>query len=380
MDNTKKAEQEPAPKEKSNLFSWVDAGMKVIIALVGVSISYLGYSFQREFSQSQLLVQLEKGDTEIRAQMFGKITDRLMKPKSENDDSVLQDTLLVQVLALNFHELIELKPLMIDLAEQLDSRIKEIEKKIQIVSSTNLESSPSKIETLETEKEVKEKARRDLVSSARRIRDRQVSTLIHPFQKSASTDIKSGSIYYISVLRKGKKETNRCSVDDQEGKNGCLGEIFEIKAPSGKYSIYLSIDKAEWEKERFYVTLNASEKKMIPQLPAGGIIRKVEECNEELTEGIEKQTSIQPWQKEFWVTWFDFPFTDNTVLPDGQRYGIYIDEICQEARKKNDANAINGPNAVRLAVLFFPEDYYPSRERPVSSKQIRDKLDHLKEE
>jgi hypothetical protein len=119
---------------------------------------------------------------------------------------------------------------------------------------------------------------------------------------------------------------------------------------------------------------------MIPQLPAGGKIRTVEECNEELTEGIEKQTSIQPWQKEFWVTWFDFPFTDNTVLPDGQRYGIYIDEICQEARKKSDANTISGPNAVRLAVLFFPEDYYPSRERPVSSKQIRDKLDHLKEE
>lgn len=380
MDNTKKAGQEPAPKEKTNLFNWVDAGMKVIIALVGISISYLGYSFQREFSQSQLLVQLEKGDTEIRAQMFGKITDRLMKPKGQNDDSVLQDTLLVQVLALNFHELIELKPLMIDLEEQLDSRIKKIENEMQSISRTDPGRLPSSIDALEADKQVNEKARSDLVSSARRIRDRQVSTLIHPFQESADADKKSGSIHYISILRKGKQDSNRCRVDEQEGKNGCLGEIFEIKAPSEKYSIYLSIDKAEWEKERFYVTLNFKEKGMTPELPAGGKIRKVEECNEELIEGSEKQTTIQSWQKESWVTWFDFPFTDNTVLPDGQRYAIYIDEICQEAKRKNDANTISGPNAVRLAVLFFPEDYYPSRERPVSSKQIRDKLDHLKEE
>lgn len=380
MNNQNKVKKGPTPKEKSNLFNWVDAGMKVIIALVGISISYLGYSFQREFSQSQLLVQLEKGDTEIRAQMFGKITDRLMKPKGEEDDSVLQDTLLVQVLALNFHELIELKPLMIDLEEQLDSRIKKIENEIQSISRTNPGSLPSSIDTLESEKQVKEKARSDLVSSARRIRDRQVTSLIHPFQKSAGADKKSGSIHYISILRKGKQDTNRCRVGEQEGKNGCLGEIFEIEAPSEKYSIYLSIDKAEWEKERFYVSIHFKEKGKSPELPAGGKIRKVEECSEELIEGTEKQTTIQSGQKEFWVTWFDFPFTDNTVLPDGQRYAVYIDEICQEAKKRRDANTISGPNAVRLAVLFFPEDYYPSRERPVSSKQIRDKLDHVKDE
>ena len=68
----------------------------------------------------------------------------------------------------------------------------------------------------------------------------------------------------------------------------------------------------------------------------------------------------------FKVSWYDFPYTDNTLLANGDRYTVFIDRVCKDSSGEK--------NAVRLGILYFPKDYYPSRERPVSYKQLRGKL------
>lgn len=355
-------------REKGQLFDWVDAGVKVVIALIGIWLSYLGYSFQRSFATSQLLVQQEKGDTEIRAQMFGKITDRLMKPPEQGKGSLVQDALLAQVLALNFHELIELKPLMIDLDDQLGKEIERL--KTEGSDQSDLE--------------VKEKARLSLRSVARRIRDRQVASLINSPRPGGETNQLAesneekglGRIRYISILRAGRKDSNRCFVSEGEGKNGCLGEVMELPGFKTERGMYLSIDSANWKQERFVVSLNcgkAQKKIVLPERKPGEKelqLKKVEECRETLTQGAKEQTSMEPGHKSFEVTWFDFPFTDNTLQADGNRYAVFIDQVCKDANAQPD----DEPNAVRLGLLYFPKDYYPSRERPVSYKQVNDKM------
>lgn len=356
MENEKTTENKPAGKEKGKLFDWVDAFVKLVIAGVGIYVSFLGYQFQQSFATSQLLMQQQKADTDIRAQMFGKITDRLMKPSQKDGESLVQDALLAQVLALNFYELIELKPLMIDLDDQLCSEIEKMEK-----AGTNT-----------PDLEVKKKAQKNLRWVARQIRNRQVSALICNPRNTQPTSFnvdKDGSIQYISVLRKGPKDRNPCEVSEKPGQNGCLGELMELAEPIKGKAIYIAISSADWKTERFMVILNLGKPKEEIMLPIGIKEWKVEldqDCRDELKPKKGDISQIYPGFKSFEVTWFDFPFTDNTLLADGSRYAIFIDEISKDPEDE--------PNAIRLGLLYFPKDYYPSRERPVRYKEFSEKL------
>jgi len=371
MKNSEKKEEDPVKKpdqssdssssdieKKGKLFPWVDAGVKVVIALVGIVVTIIGYNYQRSFTTSQLLVQQEKGDTEIRAQMFSKITDRLMKPAEKGERSLVQDVLLAQMLALNFHELIELKPLMIDLDEQLSNEIEKIQK-------TNADN---------PELEIMKNARESLRSVARRICKRQVASLINSPrpEKDAVIPKGAGSIKYISIRRKGKQSENRCFTREKDGENACLGELVMFPGFKEGQAMYLTIDSADWKKERFVVSLNCGKATPEIVLPPGEEVIDVDECREGLTEDIGKkeQSPVAPGHRYFEVSWFDFPLTDNTLQADGNRYAVFIDQVCKDANAKPE----DEPNAVRLGLLYFPKDYYPSRERPVSYKQLNDKL------
>jgi hypothetical protein len=58
---------------------------------------------------------------------------------------------------------------------------------------------------------------------------------------------------------------------------------------------------------------------------------------------------------EFTLSPYSFPFSDNTLLPSGNRFGVYltrIDDIADVAR------------VMRLSFVWFPKDFVPPRERP----------------
>jgi len=286
-----------------------------------------------------------------------------MRPEEKGKTSLLQDTLLAQMLALNFHELIELKPLMLDLDNRLSIEIEKL--KEAGTDNPNLQEH--------------ENALNNLRSAARRIRDRQVATLICDVRpdgdEAASTynrDEGKGSIRYISVVRRGSRNRNLCAVKEDAGQNGCFKEVMELPGPSGNQAMYISIDKADWLKENFTVSLNPDMPKRKIVLPPGykpgdqENLPKAQECLEKPDLKPLMQTSNEPGHKTFVVTWYDFPFTDNTLQANGGRYAVFIDQVCKEAfAKPNDE-----PNSVRLGILYFPKDYFPSRERPVSYKQL----------
>jgi len=66
------------------------------------------------------------------------------------------------------------------------------------------------------------------------------------------------------------------------------------------------------------------------------------------------------------------PHTQNfghphTLLWSGSRYAVYIDQIC-------GINGQPGPKAVKFGLMWFPEDYFPPRERPTNYHDVREKL------
>jgi len=56
----------------------------------------------------------------------------------------------------------------------------------------------------------------------------------------------------------------------------------------------------------------------------------------------------------FTLTWFDLPLTDNTLLPDGNRFAVYLRIFS------------SNPRNVTLAVMWFPKGYFTPRERPLN--------------
>jgi len=351
--STSKNEKEERPvlepreqyRRRSGVFDWIDAFLKLVIAVIGVGVTYLGYEYQKSYASSQLLVQQEKGDISIRAQMFGKITDRLMKP-SGKEDSLLQDVLLTQMLALNFHELIELKPLMIDLDKRLnDVLMGEIKIKNGLLSDYEL-------------------AQKNLKSIARRIRSRQVTALVNGSSEDNSTE-GAGHVFYINVIREGNRNTTNCISRAQNSVTGCMREQIAIPGHKPGDSLLVSVDSADWTLDRFQLSMHKESGELIPVLPEGEQAKDEDTCSEKQIkeEGTASKTT---GHSQFEVTWYDFPFTDNTLTANGGRHAVFIDSICSLEDDKIDA--------VKLGILYFPKDYYPSRERPVSYKQLNRKL------
>ena len=332
-------------RRRGGVLDWIDAFLKLVIALIGVGVTYLGYEYQKSYASSQLLVQQEKGDISIRAQMFGKITDRLMKP-TDKGDSLLQDVLLTQMLALNFHELIELKPLMIDLDKRLnDVLLGEIKIKNGLLSDYEL-------------------AQKNLKSIARRIRSRQVTALVNGTAEAESAE-GAGHVFYINVIREGNRNTTDCISRVENSATGCMREQIAIPGHQSGDSLLVSVDSADWTLDRFQLSMHKESGELVPVLPEGKQAKDADTCSEkqDIEEGTASKTT---GQSQFEVTWYDFPFTDNTLSANGGRHAVFIDSICRQAADKIDA--------VKLGILYFPKDYYPSRERPVSYKQLNRKL------
>ncbi len=64
----------------------------------------------------------------------------------------------------------------------------------------------------------------------------------------------------------------------------------------------------------------------------------------------------------FPLGWFDFPFTDNTLLPDGNRFAIYLRLVSAEFEK------------VTVVAMWFPKGYFTPRERPLNYREVQQLL------
>ncbi|WP_419812713.1 hypothetical protein [Bacterioplanoides sp.] len=353
-------------KDRKSLIDWIDVLSKTGIAIAGLSLSYIGYIYQKSSTASELLLQQEKGDTEIRAQMFGKITERLMKPKEGQNDRLIDNVLLAQLLALNFHELIELKPLMIS----LDNRLKKAADGFPANRQTDSEGM--------TRKEYRE-TRDNLRSIARRIRDRQLSSLLG--YHNSSSEQSSSNIHYISIGLNENPSASKC-VSEKDIKinysnNICFREPTFVPDILEDKHLAISVTQADWLDEKFSVSMQTNI-----ELPKGDMIKSENIAPQSLAQcHLKPSPDInvpdKPGLSDFEITNYDLPFTDNTLKSDGRRYAVFIDKVCFDKSLKENQDGSDKDKMIgslRIGLLYFPDDYYPSRERPVSYTQLRKKL------
>lgn len=293
--------------------SIVDATAKLLAAGAIVSGAFIANTYQAKMTSIYLINQREQAESKLRADMFSNLIGPVAGPYTEGAEiKPDRERLLVELLALNFHEHFEFKPLL----KYVDERIAE-------------EMSPDQAK----------KARDSLRSVARRVKDRQIAMLIkegarQPYNLIIKyrTDIPSEEDY----PEPAKKTDESNFIDSWASQERSQGIILE--SPDRFWTMNINFSHIDWEKQTVRVSValksNPSDKK-------------------------EKYLGTSP---KFTLTWYDFPLTDNTTLVDGNRFSLFINRMEESEQEVN------------LKLIWFPKDYFTARERPINYKQFLEKL------
>src|SRR6266849_6371668 len=158
---------------KGQLLDWLDAIAKLIGALAVVAVAFTSNSFQSKITGISIQSQREQAESQLRASMFTSLISPIGGPQKDGKPIPPdRELLLAELLALNFHENFELKPLMEDASERL-------------VAEAN-----SKGKSLPDAPDVRE----PLWSTARRIAERQKSSISLEWAAYESSQRKNESL------------------------------------------------------------------------------------------------------------------------------------------------------------------------------------------
>jgi hypothetical protein len=279
-------------------------------------------------SATNLLVQREQADSNLRAGMFHDLIGPIVGSATDKRGiSVDRERLLAELLALNFHEHFELKPLMMHVDERL-------------ASEDDADMSPAE----------REHARESLRSAARRVLQRQVAMLIKAEKGSSPAD-QQACVYDVGLRVRDSKPgaaappVQRCATIER-----FFDDLISIDSPDGVYTLTFTISNTpqSWESQSFLVSM--------------GINRKDTRDKNVKSSGPDQRPKPRIADKDFLLTWFDFPFSDNTLLADGTRFSLVIDHVEPFVKRAN------------FKLVWFPQDYFAAQERPTNYRQFRDKL------
>lgn len=318
----KKAAPDPVvarlrPKHGSNWADILDVVAKLIGAGAVVAATIIANRYQSSMTATNLLVQREQADSSLRAGMFHDLIGPIVGPgNNQGVISVDRERLLTELLALNFHEHFELKPLML----HVDNRLAFEDSK-------------------ETNQAQRDHARDSLRSVARRVIQRQISTLTKADR--GSLPAQQACIYNLQMdvrdPMKDKEPTPPLEPCSSLKRN--FDDLISMGSPSGIYTLAFTINNTpeSWERQSFDVSMRVSRR----EGDRGG-----------------KQIA----DAEFLLTRFDFPFSSNTLLADGTRFSLVIDRVEPYLKR------------VHLMLIWFPQDYFAAQERPTNYRQFREKL------
>jgi hypothetical protein len=318
--------------------------VKLTAAFVAVFVAIIANSYESKMAAVSMFNQREQAESELRANMFSNLIDPIAGPKKDGDIGVKRLLLLTELLTLNFHEHFEFKPLL----EYVDARLEE-----------NNETNATEIE----------QARSSLKSIARRIVDRQIASIMQEGSGKDRTIIEE--VAFIQPPEMGddnktyvehnftsdmgdyvlhKKDGLWETISEKE-KAYSFGDRLTTMSPDKNWRLEISVSRFSSEKEEnVEIYLDLSKDDQGEDATAKGL------------------------NKDFSLSRFDFPLTDNTLLSDGNRYAIVLDDV-EDIIFRNDSNASDTfkTENVLLKVIWFPKNYFTPRERPIDYDKFLDK-------
>ena len=104
------------------IFANADPILKLAGSVVIVSGAFLVHSYESKLSAVTLISEREQAQSQLRASMFRNLITPISGPSKEKVIESHRERVLVELLALNFHEDFEFKPLMLHVDKRLSKR------------------------------------------------------------------------------------------------------------------------------------------------------------------------------------------------------------------------------------------------------------------
>ncbi len=307
----------------------LDWTVKFIPAIATIAVALIAHRFQSSMTATTLLSEREKADSQLRATMFSDLIGPIVGPDRSGAVDVDRERILAELLALNFHEHFELKPLLLHVDRRLAAEI--------TARSGN----------------ATQDARESLRSTARRVIARQTALLSK--KEAGEPPDQQTQIMRIDLVNPPAGAEKIRSLPIEQGANDLVrrfNEPIEIHSPSKTYKLYLVFDSFDAFNQTVRVDVS---------IFANGSAEGSETAH-----------------NEFQLSWFDFPFTDNTLLADGTRFALVIDQVddlvARLSEEEKRGLSVTALPRLRVDLIWFPRDYFAARERPTNYRQFREKL------
>jgi hypothetical protein len=300
-------------KTKRDVQFWLDVAMKLTVPLGAIVAAWLANHFEQTRANLQLINQREQAESSLRATMFGQLITPIAGPGDSGAEAdPVRYAVLAQLLTLNFHEHFELRPLLQDADDRLSSYK-------GAAATTEIQ-----------------KARSNLRQAAHRVIQRQIAQLwddrIVPCTPAANmeTTFQFVSDPDLEDAFGQSSDATTLLVPGKELKS------FTVSSPDCRDKLSIVFEKPDFSAERVHVLIT----------PAA---RKPEESD---------------YRFDFDLTSFAFPFTDNALLPNENRFAFFIKDV-------SELDDTGTSKIMRVGLRWFPQNYYPPTERPTDYKEFR---------
>jgi hypothetical protein len=288
-----------------------DVILKLAIGFAAVFAAIIANSYQSKMQALTLLNQREQAESTLRATMFSNLIGPLAQATKDEGIPPEREKLLVELLALNFYDHFEFKPLFEFVYEKTLPRmgVKEAEE-----------------------------AKMSLKSIARRIIDRQVASLIKEGSKNDRTEVRTLTFWEPPQSEEQKKSLEGYM---KAGERKFFLDFFTMSSPDGIWKLKITTTECDQKGNVTVLVLGSSNSSTKGQRP-------------------------DDIKREFYLTPFSFPLTDNTLLADGNRFAFVLDGVRTDENLKI--------RSVALSLIWFPKSYFTVRERPMNYAEFRSKL------
>lgn len=314
-EESKEGESRAEVKTRRDVQFWLDVAMKLTVPLSAIVAAWLANHFEQNRARLELINQREQAESSLRATMFGQLISPVAGKEGNSDIDPIRYAVLAQLLTLNFHEHFELKPLLQDADDRL------------FTYQGNLSANAIR------------QARANLHQAAHRVIQRQIAQL---------WEDKVGDCKPAAAMETTFQFVSDSDLEDTFSQSDDATTLlvpskslktFLISSPDCRDTLSIVFDKPDFAAERVHVLIT----------PAAEV------------------KSDSDYRFDFDLTAFAFPFTDNALLPNENRFAFFIRDVSLLDESTNS-------KIMRVGLRWFPQNYYPPTERPTDYKEFKQAL------
>lgn len=343
---------------------WAEILHKLAIPLLGVLGTLLTLAINERNNTRATINQREQAESELRSSMFSELVNPLIEqaklsepsrpaetaaPAAQSEAVAAVDptlrpradrlTLLAELLALNFHEHFELGPLL-RYVEQLDGQTPENRRTLRSVARRVTGRQIAMIG-----RDVTEPCRMASKGTVRFEKLRLTSAAGEPARDLACFLYQAddeGATAYVPTLECGLRRGPDATRNWQP---------LMTVSPDCRDELTITLRDLDWDRQSVSVEISVASRATASD-----------------------KDGYHTERLDFTLSPYSLPFSDNTLLGSGNRFGLYVRQVDPDSKACKKIGCVSLDREMGLSFMWFPSDFYPPRERPTDFTRVRKAL------